>query len=284
MRGLPLPRHHLRRSAALAALLLLALATRAAAVTVSPSALFIDARTRTGTLTLYNGGTLPEEVEVSFAFGYPVSDADGVINVELRDSAPEGEPSIVPWLRAFPRRLVLQPGQRQVLRVLVQPPADLPEGEYWGRVLVRSRGGQPPIEQTSGDVRVQLNVETVIATALLFRKGPVRTGVVVRGASAEPTPEGVQLTVDVAREGNAAYLGRFRAQLVGPDGRVQSEVEDAVAVYRTLRRRFVFPTPAGGLRPGSTVRYTLDTERPDLPAAGPVKAPPVAGTLSVAVR
>lgn len=281
MSGFPIPRLHLPRAAVLAVLLLAGLATHAAAVTVSPSALFIDARSRTGTLTLYNGGTLPEEVEVSFAFGYPVSDANGTINVELRDTAAAGEPSIVPWLRAFPRRLVLQPGQRQVLRVLVQPPADLPEGEYWGRVLVRSRGGQPPIEQTRGDVRVQLNVETVIATALMFRKGPVETGISVGEAAAETVPEGVQFTVDMARGGNAAYLGRLRAQLVGPDGRVRSEVEDAVAVYRTLRRRFVFPTPDGGLPPGSTVRYTLDTERPDLPAAGPVKAPPVAGTVPV---
>jgi hypothetical protein len=147
-------------------------------------------------------------VEVSFAFGYPVSDSAGTINVELRDSAAAGEPSIVPWLRAFPRRLVLQPGQRQVLRVLVQPPADLAEGEYWGRVLVRARGGQPPIEQTNGDVRVQLNVETVIATALMFRKGAVETGITVSDARAEATPEGVQLTVDVARQGTAAYLGR----------------------------------------------------------------------------
>ncbi|HEV2149956.1 MAG TPA: hypothetical protein VGR37_21340 [Longimicrobiaceae bacterium] len=281
MRGFPLSRPGVRRPVLLAALLLLGLATRAAAVTVSPSALFIDSRTRTGTLTLYNGGTLPEEVEVSFGFGYPVSDANGTVHVELADSAAPGEPSIVPWARAFPRRLVLQPGQRQVLRVLVQPPADLPDGEYWGRVLVRARGGQPPIEQTSGDVRMQLNVETVIATALMFRKGPVHTGVAVRDARAETTPEGVQLTLDVAREGNAAYLGRIRAQLVAPDGRVQSEVEDAVAVYRSLRRRFVFPVPAGGLRPGYTVRYTLDTERPDLPASGPVRAAPVAGTVPV---
>jgi P pilus assembly chaperone PapD len=281
MNGFPFPRPDLRRIALLLALLLAGFATRAAAVTVSPSALFIDSRSRTGTLTLYNGGTLPEEVEVSFAFGYPVSDSAGTINVELRDTASAGEPSIVPWLRAFPRRLVLQPGQRQVLRVLVQPPADLAEGEYWGRVLVRARGGQPPIEQTNGDVRVQLNVETVIATALMFRKGAVETGIAVQDARAEATPEGVQLTVDVARQGTAAYLGRIRAQLVAPDGRVQGEVEDAVAVYRTLRRRFVFPAPAGGLRPGYTVRYTFDTERPDLPSAGPVRAAPVAGAVTV---
>ncbi|HEX2090987.1 MAG TPA: hypothetical protein VHG28_01245 [Longimicrobiaceae bacterium] len=281
MSGFRLPRPNLRRISLFVALLCLGLATRAAAVTVSPSALFIDSRSQTGTLILFNGGTRPEEVEVTFAFGYPISDANGTVNVELRDTAPAGEPSIVPWMRAFPRRMVLQPGQRQVLRVLVQPPATLPEGEYWGRVLVRSRGGQPPIEQTSGDVRVQLNVETVIATAVMFRKGTMTTGLGVTAASAEMKDDQVEVTFDVARQGVAAYLGRVRAQLVGPDGRVAGEVEDALAVYRTLRRRFVFALPAGALRTGYTVRYTFDTERPDLPATGPVKAPPVTGTLPV---
>lgn len=280
MSGFRLPGPNLRRIAVLAVLLCLGLATRAAAVTVSPSALFIDSRSQTGTLTLYNGGTLPEEIEVSFAFGYPVSDVNGTVNVALRDTAPAGEPSIVPWLRAFPRRMVLQPGQRQVLRVLVQPPATLAPGEYWGRILVRSRGGQPPIEQTSGDVRVQLNVETVIATALLFRKGPVATGLAVKSARAEVVRDTVQATFDMERQGSAAYLGRVRAQLVGPDGRVASEVEDAIAVYRSLRRRFTFPLPRGA-RAGYRIRYTFDTERPDLPANGPVRAPAVTGTLSI---
>ncbi|MDQ3555878.1 MAG: hypothetical protein M3409_03750 [Gemmatimonadota bacterium] len=270
----------LLRALLLAPLLCLGATERAAAVTVSPTALYIDSQSRSGTLILFNGGSLPEELEISFAFGYPTSDASGAISVELRDSAAAGEPSAVPWLRAFPRRLVLKPGQRQVLRILVQPPAALADGEYWGRVLVRSRGGQPPIEQAQGEVRVQLNVETVIATALMFRKGPVHTGLSVREARAERTDDGVQLTLDVERQGNAAYLGRVRAQLLSPDGAVYAEVEDALAVYRALRRRFVLPLPAAAPA-GFTVRYTFDTERPDLPPSGPLRAAPVTAVLPV---
>jgi hypothetical protein len=39
------------------------------AVTVSPNALFIDSRTRSGVLTLYNPGTTAEEIEITFSFG-----------------------------------------------------------------------------------------------------------------------------------------------------------------------------------------------------------------------
>lgn len=272
-----------RISPALLAAALLALGHGAAhAVSVSPAALYIDHRSRTGSLTLYNAGTLPEEIEIGFAFGYPTSDAKGNVSVALLDSVPAGEPSAVAWLRAFPRRLVLQPGERQVVRVMVQPPAGLDDGEYWGRVLVRSRGGQPPVEQTSGDVRVQINVETVVVTALSYRKGEVRTGLSLGGAVARSTPEGVALSVSMERQGNAAFLGRLRATVLDASGNTIAEAEDPIAVYRAMRRRVVIPIPAGRrLRPGAQVRVTVDTERPDLPSEGPLPAPVLSQTIPV---
>ncbi|MDB4949790.1 MAG: hypothetical protein JWM27_2439 [Gemmatimonadetes bacterium] len=265
----------------LAAALLAAGAARAHAVTVSPTAVFIDARSPTATLTLYNNGTTPEEVEISFGFGYPSSNDQGVLQVQIADTAAAGEPSIAAYLRAFPRRLQLQPGQRQTLRVLVQAPAGLGNGEYWGRVLVRSRGGQPPIESTQGQVHVALNVETVVATAVLYRKGPVTTGAAVRAASATFVGDSVRFTVDLDRQGNAVYLGRVQARVKDAGGRVVAQAEDALALYRSLRRRFVIAVPAGGARTGWTVEYTVDTERPDLPPEGPLKTAPVTGSVAV---
>jgi fimbrial chaperone protein len=269
------------RTTLLLAALSLAGAARAHAVTVSPTAVFIDSRSPTATLSLYNNGTAPEEVAISFGFGYPSSNAEGVLQVQIQDSAAAGEPSVVPWLRAFPRRLQLQPGQRQTLRVMVQAPAGVAEGEYWGRVLVRSRGGQPPIESTQGQVHVALDVETVVATAVLFRKGPVTTGAAVRSAAATVAGDSVRFTVDLDRQGNAVYLGRVHARLRDASGRALGEAEDALALYRSLRRRFTIPLPAGAARAGMTVEYTVDTERPDLPPPGPLKAPPVSGTVPV---
>ncbi|HEX8450984.1 MAG TPA: hypothetical protein VF647_02745 [Longimicrobium sp.] len=271
--------------AARVALLLLAMsagtASRAAAVTVSPTALFIDSRSPTAMLVLFNAGTAPEEIEIGFAFGYPTTDAQGRTNTILTDSAPAGDPSILPYVRAFPRRLTLAPGQRQTVRVLVQAPAGMAEGEYWGRVVVRSRGGTPPIEQNNGAVRMQLNVETAVATAVLFRKGTVTTGLAVNGSVARLTPAAVEAEFDVRRTGSAVFLGHLRAEVVTADGRVVGRMEDEMAVYRALRLRYTIPLAAGAPRTGLTVRYTFDTERPDLPAPGAVKAAPVSGTATV---
>ena len=271
----------LRTGVVLLAMLVAGVASTAGAVTVSPTALYISARSPSGLLTLVNTGTRPEEIELSFGFGYPVSDTAGVLRVDVVDSAGKDEPSLAGWLRAFPRRLLLQPGQKQVVRVTIVAPAGLADGEYWGRVLVKSRGGEPPIEQSQGQVRMQLSLETTFATAVFYHKGDLKTGVSVTSPSAQRTKNGVQFTLDLTREGNAAFLGRVKAEVVDSTGATRATVEDVVAVYRTLRRRFVIrgdkPLPAGAL----TVRWLVDTERPDLPAQGPVRAAAVSGTTPV---
>jgi len=266
--------------AAMAVIGLLALSTSAAhAVTVSPTAVYITSRNPSALLTLINTGSRPEEIELSIGFGYPVSDSTGALRVDIVDTAAPGEPSLTSYLRVFPRRLVLQPGQRQVVRVMVAMPAGAADGEYWGRVLVKSRGGEAPIEQSEGNVRMQLSLETTFATAVFFHKGEMKTAVAVSSAAARRTGDSVQFTLDLKRDGNSAFLGRIRAELLDAKGGTVAEVEDVVAVYRQLRRRFVLrtgkPLPAGAY----TVRYLVDTERPDLPPQGPIKAAPVTGTV-----
>lgn len=266
-------------------LLLLPLGSLAHAVTVSPSALYIDWRTRSGVLTLLNTGTQPEEIEIGFAFGYPQTDSLGRIRVQLFDVAPAGEPSAISWLRAFPRRLRLEPGQRQVVRILVQPPADLLPGEYWARVLVKSRGAVAPIEQRTEQVHLQIGVETVIATALSYRNGAVNTGLQVSAVEAVPSDSGVSVVLQLTRTGNAAFLGRLNATLVSPSGESVAQLREDFAVYRELRRSFTIPVaklPASWA--GYTVRWTINTERPDLPPEGPLPVSPITGQLAMRSR
>lgn len=250
------------------------------AVSVSPTALYIDSRTRTGVLTLHNPGALAEEITIDFAFGYPQTDSAGTLSVPVTLEPAAGEPSAMAWMRAFPRRLVLQPGQRQVVRVMVNPPADLPDGEYWARLLVSSRGGQPPIEQTQGDVRLQLDVATTLVMAANFRKGDVGTGLDVTAESARRVDDGVQVEVDLRRTGNAAFLGRLRADVINARGEVLGTAWDDLAVYREVRRRHLVPVPPGTEGP-LTVRVTIDTEREDLPAGGALPVAPISRTIPV---
>lgn len=270
------------RTLALAVVLALCGAREAAAVAVSPNAVYIDHRTRSGTLTLFNPGTLAEEITLSFAFGYPQSDAEGNVTVPLDSVAPAGEPSVVPWVRAFPRRLRLEPGQRQMVRILVNPPAGLAHGEYWGRIRIHSTGGQPPVEQDLGEnIRTAVSVAMEIVAPVNYRNGDVSTGVRVREQAARATDEGVDLVLDLEREGNAAFVGRVTAQLVAPSGEVVAEAADGLAVYRGLRKVVRIPLDRPRALAGYRIVYTLDTQREDLPPESVLPAAAVTGTVTL---
>jgi hypothetical protein len=269
------------RCSILISLLMLGSAHPAEAVSVSPTALYIDSRSRKGMMTLYNPGSLPEEIRIGFAFGYPVSDALGTVTVEVVDKAPPGEPSAASWMRVFPRRLILQPGQRQVIRVMVRPPAGLADGEYWSRIIISSRGGQPPIEQSQGSVSMQLNVETVMVMAANYRQGEVNTGLEVTSASAERSGAEVMLQVDMQRTGNAALLGQLTAELLDARGTVLATAHDDIAVYRGMRRRVPISVPPSAAGPLS-VRIRINPERDDLPAGSIIVFPEVVRLVTVA--
>ena len=130
-----LPSRSTRRLAALcaaaAALSIAAAPARAQGVLVAPQAVFVDHRTRSGAIELYNPGTEPAEVTVSALFGYPVTDSLGRTTLYTTTAPDSSAPSAAAWVSAFPRRLTLAPRQRQTVRLLVRPPQNLPDADSY---------------------------------------------------------------------------------------------------------------------------------------------------------
>jgi hypothetical protein len=272
------------RRSATALIVLAALAAtprRAAAVNVSPAVVVIDARTREGVVTLTNGGDHPEEIELAFQYGSSIADAAGNVRLVLSDSAAPGEPSAVGWVRAFPRRLVLGPGERQLVRILVTPPAGVPAGEYWARLVVSAvPQGQAAAEQVQGPATLRLRIGTRIVAAVHYRVGRLTAGVDVRNAEATRDGENVNLALDLVRQGNAAFIGRLRVRFIGRDGAPvgQTHTETLTLYPAAIRRRFRLPAaPTGAV----AVEYTIDTDRPDMPAGLVVRAQPVSGRAAL---
>ena len=55
-------------------------------VVVAPHAVYMDHRTRSGSITLYNPNAEPAEVTISSFFGYPVTDSAGAFLLVQPDS------------------------------------------------------------------------------------------------------------------------------------------------------------------------------------------------------
>ncbi len=260
---------------------MLLIAPLAEAIVVAPHHTFLDNRTRSGVIYLHNTATEPEEVSISFVFAYPVSDSAGDVSVEVVEEPDADEPSAAGWIRAYPRRALVAPGETRAVRLLAQPPADLPEGEYWTRAVVSSRGTQVPLEEIdTTEVRVGLTLEVRTVVPVTYRNGDVYTGIVLTGADHSLVGDSLAVKVGMQRTGNAAFLGTLHLLLEDASGNPAAEEHRLVAVYHDLLKKVV--VPVGSLPAG---RYTLhirvDSERSDLDPANVLPSQALETSLEV---
>jgi len=274
------PRRLLFGSAAVLVMLLLPAVVKA--IYVSPHAVFIDHATRTGSVTLGNSTETAEEVTVELRFGFPDTDSSGTPFIRFIDDPDPSFPSAADWIRPFPRRVRLEPGDQQVVRLLASPPDNLPDGEYWTRMIVTARGASVPIETGDTTVSAGVALEVRLITSITYRKGEVHTGISLRNFSASVIGDSIIAWVDASREGNAAYLGAAEFELLDGEQRSVFEWATPVAVYYPANRRFSFPI--GSITPGSyQLRLALKAERADLLDGQVLPAPTVEDTVEVTV-
>jgi len=271
----------LLRTAFLLTLLLVGAAIRdLMAIVVAPTAIYLTGERPASVISLFNPSAEPEEVSVEAVFGYPTTDEDGKLLLFLPDSTDDPRSSTA-WIQALPRRLVVPPGERRVVRLLARPPLGTPDGEYWTRLMVTSRGQTVPVAGAdSGGVQVGLDLEVRTLISVTFRKGAVDTGIEV--GDFEPRIIGDSLVVrpDFIRQGKGAYIGRLDWALVDASGQEVRSWREEVAVYRAYRRRYAYDVSDLPIRE-YTLRLRLGTEREDIRPEDRLRTPPVERTAPV---
>ena len=274
----------LRTIALLAAPLCTALPAAAQGILVAPHAVVLDHRTRSGALSLYNPGDAPAEVSLSTFFGYPVTDSAGGFDLRTVERPDPTMPSAAGWVEAFPKILVLQPKERQTVRLLARPPAALNDGEYWARLVVAARGGTVPVTgvDPGSGVTVGLNLEVRTVLPLQYRKGAVATSVRLSGLSAGVEGDSLSVRLRLERLGTAAFIGTVRGVLVDSAGRTVSSFNSPVAVYYEVEPRLTAVLLAGRPKPGRyLLRVEVAAEREDLAPETILPARPVRDSLEV---
>ena len=254
-------------------------------VLVAPHQIFMDHRSRSGVVELYNPGTESTEISISTFFGYPATDSTGEYELRTVDGPDSTEPSAAAWITAFPRRLVLGPQQRQTVRLLGRPPANLPDGEYWARLTVSAKGGQVPVtavgDTTGIEVGLTLEVRTVLP--INYRKGATHTGLSLGNLRARTVDDSLEVRAMLVREGNAAFLGTFRGALADSTGKVVTEFSSPIAVYYSVDPRFTVALDS--LPPGRyELRVEAASERSDIAPEILNQTTPARDSLEVIVR
>lgn len=214
-------------------------------VTVTPTRLVLEGRTRSGTLSLANTGSKKATYRIT------------VINMRMTETgafeeipkgkAVAGELSAEGLFRYAPRQITLAPGETQLIRVAARKPAGLAGGEYRSHLLIRAipeGGAGQSIEKKTGEgLSISLSVIPGVALPIIVRHGDLSAQANISDLAYTPatTLESPKLDFRLGRTGNASVYGDLAATYFAPksdQGILIGEVNQ-LAVYTPNSYRLV---------------------------------------------
>lgn len=255
-----------------------------AQVTISPTAVFLDKNSKVGSFYVSNPANSAVEVRLTFEFAYPGTDENGQVFLNYEDEEAQERYSLEPHLRAFPTTFVLQPNQRQTIRLVGRIPQNFDDGMYWTRMRVSSNQLTPPIgEVADGQVSAQVSFQIDQVTAVLVQHGDANTGLDIHNSEARVEDNRLIVLTDVERVGNAPFLGSVRTRILNTNNEEVDSRRSSTSVYFRNNQRVEFDAsnwPAGQY----TVETTFESSRNDISSQHLLQIPEVSETTTVVIE
>lgn len=273
-----------RQLALLSLFLFLASFSVRAQVSLAPTTVFFD-QNGIGTLFVTNPGDTPQEINVSFLFGYPGNDDLGNLVMVYGDSLSEKQFGMGDRLRAFPRTFILAPQQQQTVRLQVRPDRSLAAGTYFTRIKVTSNAQTADVEQTATEgVSTQVNFKFDQVIAGFNKVGAVTTGLEFTSMETEIGDGILRIVPAYKVTGNSPYLGSVTATMRNANKEVLTEQQQTVALYFSGKRALEVKLPENLPSGTYEIVLTYETRRSDIPSTDLVQAPAISQTVTVHIQ
>ncbi len=215
-------------------------------VNISKSVIFMDSKIKSVPITLTNPSNEEIEVWIEFKFGYITSNEDRKTTI-VYDTLPPPDPnSAVEWVRAYPQRFKIGPFKSQVVRITASPPANLPDGEYWSRIIISqipSKDLQKKPKKTSG-----MEIIQKIGVPYHYRHKNVSTGIEVTNLAMTSIAGNIVMSIDMVRLGNSSFWGTIIINIIDNNRKRIGTFNKDIVVYRNYNGKFLFDRkniPAG---------------------------------------
>ena len=175
------------------------------------------------------------------------------IGLELRRMQPDGdfqeitemdataaEKAALEMLRYAPKRITLQPGQPQAIRLSARPGPDLPDGEY--RVHMSFRAVPPALsaeavqeQLAAGQLAIRLTPVYGITIPVFVRKGRLEATATIANPRLGDDADEKWLELDMRRSGQRSVYG----EILGKRGSEQVFAIKGIAIYPEVEARTV---------------------------------------------
>ncbi|MDP3441416.1 MAG: hypothetical protein Q8T08_01015 [Ignavibacteria bacterium] len=165
------------------------------------------------------------------------------VNIEKVDS---GQMFAEPYLRIFPRRVTLAPGEAQVVALQFRRKPDMAAGEYRSHLYFRSEKNYKPlgVENTDKDttaLSIQLIPIFGMSIPIIIRTGTVNVSAALSDLKLDIQQNTIQnLKLTIHRTGNISLYGDIIIQYVPVQGKpYQIGRVAGVGVYTNINKRYV---------------------------------------------
>lgn len=200
---------------------------------ITPSRIVFDGTSTSEVINLANTGQDTARYMISF-IQYKMTD-DGTFKEIIKPES--GQFFVDPYVRYFPRAVVLAPNESQVVKIQTTNIRQLNPGEYRSHLYFRSvpdikpLGEEEVVTDTSA-IAVRLTPVFGITIPVILRIGKSNTETSISDLSLQYEDDKAMLTVTINRSGNMSVYGNIVADYISPDGKtVQIGMVKGVAVY-----------------------------------------------------
>lgn len=206
-------------------------------IEIIPPFLFLNEPKRSTQIEIKNKSELVVEVWFEIKYGYVTNDDSNKIFVKFKEEYDGDDQVSMEWTSVYPSKLLLQPQESRFFRVIVNPPLNLSNGEYWSRILVNSKPLNKKLNiKTESNENPQIGFEIQNQQSLPFhyRKGSVKTSLDISNPEIIVSDDKILFTTNYIRYGNSSYWGIINFELRDKTGKVVKSQNRNIAVYKTL--------------------------------------------------
>jgi hypothetical protein len=208
---------------------------------ITPRRVVFEGNLKTQELNLANTGQEPATYSVSF-IQYRMKE-DGSFE-EIKEPDP-GQQFADPFVRIFPRSVILQPNEAQVVKLQLTKTDELKPGEYRSHVYFRAEpepvplGEENEILQDTSTISVRLTPIFGITIPVIIRMGESNTTMSLSDLSYTMVNDTLaRLLITLNRAGNFSVYGDISVNYVSPQGVITPVgLVKGIAVYTPNARR-----------------------------------------------
>ncbi|MEI7727246.1 MAG: hypothetical protein WCK09_19200 [Bacteroidota bacterium] len=264
--------------------LLLSYEVLLAQISISPPYVSVDGKSGIGNMFITNTSTQPQEVEISFVFGYPGSNSEGNTVMIYTDTIAYKQYAMDPVVHAFPRTFILSANKQRAVRVQVKPSPGMKDGFYFTRAKIQSKPQTTEVTKPVTDgitTNIIFNFEQVIPA--FYKRGTVTTGLKVGKIEAIQKDTLLIIKAQLDRTGDAPYIGSMIAKLRNSNGKVVASAQSSTTAYFSVLRRL--DMSIANITPDSyKLELTFETKRGDMAITDLVQASPVSESVDVLIK